>query len=444
VRTIELLVLLLAGATVIAGCGRSEPTGYASPEEAYAAMHDAVEAKDWETFAGCLTPECRATQAGAMVMMARLMAMDAEMRSEVEEILKEHGLDEAEDPKAKGPLKTEVELTYEEPWGVSAEEEPRLSATLKLSGKPVAEATAYGFVQLNSARDDKGKTLKEIKDDTGFMGPTDETERFQSRAPDSTEDITLTLERPSPDATSLAVLEGSLKLMTGGRGEKIYIGGITAKKPGDVLQHPTLKAAGATVRLDEPSGDPEEGAVTVNVSVSGPVGEIDLVDSDGSPVAAATGFGGGMRGGAQYVSRQFTSSRALPSDTRLELEVFLDQKPLLVPFRFENVPLPSEQQEDERQPAGGWPFEENPKEMAAPIKDKIAFIAQMMALLDRVSEGQARFPGKGKLAELKIDGDTATAVVVTNEDGAEQKESIEFRRIDDGWFIRFSEGYFSM
>jgi len=445
-------LLLLAVAVVIAGCGRSESTGYTSPEEAYAAMYDAAEAKDWETVASCLTPGGREELAGTLVMMSAFMAMDAEMRPQVEEILKEHGLDEEEDAKAQGPLKTEIELTYEPPWWFSTEdesEESPMSAIIKLSGKPVAEASAYGFVQLKSARDDKGKALKEVKDSSGMMAMTYEAEGFQSRKAGSTEEITLVLQRPSPGATSLAVLQGSLKLMTGGRCEKIYIDGIAGKKPGDVLQHPTLKAAGATARLAEPFGDHEEGATAVSVAVSGPVREIDLVDSGGSPVAFETGvslIGAGMSEiGLEEKGVAFSSSRALPSDTRLELEVFLDQKPLTVPFEFENVPLPSEQREDEGVSDGIGPSEDYAKEMAEPIKDKIAFIAQMIALLDKIVEPEApeqgnRLLDKGKLTELKIDGDTATAIVVTIEDGAEQKKPIEFKRIDGHWFVGLLEG----
>jgi hypothetical protein len=341
-----------------------------------------------------------------------------------------------EDPKAKEPLKTEVELAYEEPFGFSEEKESTFSATVRLSGKPVAEATAYGFVQLNSARDDKGKTLTEVEG-LRIMNAVDHHEGFRRRGSGSTQDVTLTLERPSPDATALAVLEGSLKLMTGGRCQKIYIDGIAGKKPGDVLRHPTLEAAGCSARLTQPSGNVQEGTSAVEVCVSGPVRGFDLVDSDGSPVAAVTGCGSGMEGGIAYVSSTFTSSSALPPGTRLELEVVLDQKPLLVPFKFENVPLPSEQQEDEGPSARKSPAEEAAKRMTEPIKDKIAFLAQMLALADKAPDLGKRLPGKGKLAELKIDGDTATAVMVTTEAGAEKKEPIEFRRTDGGWLICF-------
>jgi hypothetical protein len=83
---------------------------------------------------------------------------------------------------------------------------------------------------------------------------------------------------------------------------------------------------------------------------------------------------------------------------------------------------------------------------AEPIKDKPEFIADAMALiekLDKDGDSSDAWP-TGKLEELKIDGDKATAVVVTSGDGGGDREPIEFRKVDGGWLVHIPDDAFSM
>ncbi len=78
------------------------------------------------------------------------------------------------------------------------------------------------------------------------------------------------------------------------------------------------------------------------------------------------------------------------------------------------------------------------KKAAALIKKPDAFAADMMAAQDRMTAavglGGAPLP-KMKLAELKIDGARAGAVIVTEIGGAEVRQPIRFVRTPDGWRV---------
>jgi len=83
------------------------------------------------------------------------------------------------------------------------------------------------------------------------------------------------------------------------------------------------------------------------------------------------------------------------------------------------------------------------KEMVAPIKDRSAFVADMVAALKQVEDkgkDQAPFPKDAVLKDLKIDGNSAKAVVVGQQEGAERSEPIEFRKVGAGWKIELPMG----
>ncbi len=78
------------------------------------------------------------------------------------------------------------------------------------------------------------------------------------------------------------------------------------------------------------------------------------------------------------------------------------------------------------------------KELVAPVKDKSAFVADMLAALKQAGEGKGKdsgpFPKDAVLKDLKIDGNTAKGVIVTKQ-GGEKSEPIEFRKVGAGWKI---------
>jgi hypothetical protein len=83
------------------------------------------------------------------------------------------------------------------------------------------------------------------------------------------------------------------------------------------------------------------------------------------------------------------------------------------------------------------------KELVAPVKDRSAFVADMVAALKQVGEkgkDQPPFPKDAVLKDVKIDGDSAKAMVVSQQGGAERSEPIEFRKVGAGWKIELPTG----
>jgi hypothetical protein len=77
------------------------------------------------------------------------------------------------------------------------------------------------------------------------------------------------------------------------------------------------------------------------------------------------------------------------------------------------------------------------KELAAPIKDKPAFIGEMFAELDKLNDDASLgLPFENAtLKDLEVDGDTAMATIVKNTDGVEKSNAIAFKKVDGGWLI---------
>ncbi len=74
--------------------------------------------------------------------------------------------------------------------------------------------------------------------------------------------------------------------------------------------------------------------------------------------------------------------------------------------------------------------------LAEPIKDKAAFIGDMMRALKQVSDSKnSMTPLEGELKDVKVDGDTAKGTYVSKKGGKEKSEPIEFRKVDGGWKI---------
>lgn len=83
--------------------------------------------------------------------------------------------------------------------------------------------------------------------------------------------------------------------------------------------------------------------------------------------------------------------------------------------------------------------EEAMKKLLEPVKDKPELVSDMMEAFKELDEsGDGPDPAKafsGELEDLKIDGDTATAKMVTTVDGKKEKEDIKFKLVDGGWLI---------
>jgi hypothetical protein len=79
------------------------------------------------------------------------------------------------------------------------------------------------------------------------------------------------------------------------------------------------------------------------------------------------------------------------------------------------------------------------KSMVAPIKDRSAFVGDMVKVLQRMDKGKKEDTGflskDSELKELKIENGKAKGVVVSKQGGQEKRDPIEFRRVRESWLI---------
>jgi hypothetical protein len=78
------------------------------------------------------------------------------------------------------------------------------------------------------------------------------------------------------------------------------------------------------------------------------------------------------------------------------------------------------------------------KKLLAPVKDRSAFVADMIAAMKKMDPKQAKegpLPADAELKDVKIEGDTAKGMIVTKKGGQEKRAPIDFRRIDGSWKI---------
>jgi hypothetical protein len=76
------------------------------------------------------------------------------------------------------------------------------------------------------------------------------------------------------------------------------------------------------------------------------------------------------------------------------------------------------------------------KKAVAPIKDREAFIGDMMTAMSKMKGAKTKggpMPKEATLKDVKIDGDTATATIVAKADGKDVNEPIKFKKIDGAW-----------
>jgi hypothetical protein len=73
----------------------------------------------------------------------------------------------------------------------------------------------------------------------------------------------------------------------------------------------------------------------------------------------------------------------------------------------------------------------------APIRDRNGFVGDMMTALRQLENrpGATPFATQAELTDIKIDGDRATAMVVSTDSGSGRRQSISFQRSGGGWRI---------
>jgi hypothetical protein len=137
----------------------------------------------------------------------------------------------------------------------------------------------------------------------------------------------------------------------------------------------------------------------------------------------------------------FAEGFAKTEEEKAKLKPLLDvlAKHLPAPVQNPEKPKPSNKLDK----TGAEDFEKSMMKGVEGIKDRNAFIADMMTALKHVPDGgmaniskSQLFPFRDvKLEELKIQGDTATGFVVAKRDGKEVRQPIGFKKVGDGWKI---------
>jgi hypothetical protein len=81
------------------------------------------------------------------------------------------------------------------------------------------------------------------------------------------------------------------------------------------------------------------------------------------------------------------------------------------------------------------------KSLVEPVKDKPAFVADMMAALKSSKDFKDKSPlQKGTtLKDVKIDGDSAKGTIETEVEGKKESSPIGFKKIDGKWLIDLTE-----
>ena len=136
--------------------GGASATGYDTPEDVYAAVRSAVEAKDWKKVASLMSPESQAMLAGMSIMSSSFATITAEgeedeaKAKELKELLAKHGvdLDDDEEP-------SEEELA-------AGPEAMMMSMTKSIPDLPVFIAEINEWMENNT--DDGGGGFAELGD----------------------------------------------------------------------------------------------------------------------------------------------------------------------------------------------------------------------------------------------------------------------------------------
>jgi hypothetical protein len=82
------------------------------------------------------------------------------------------------------------------------------------------------------------------------------------------------------------------------------------------------------------------------------------------------------------------------------------------------------------------------KKLLAPVKDKSALLAELLALLPKKDKKDApfgQFGSRPMLENLKIDGDVAKGEIVGTKDDKEVRKPIDFKKEDGSWRIEAPE-----
>lgn len=239
------------------------------------------------------------------------------------------------------------------PWSLPMRS--TLTLTVELSGKEVVQASQYGFIDIRSAKDNKGNKLRLLK--PGLLSENDITKGFLKidrngipTSPQTTSKdklrIDLQFESLPRSSTAIAVLEGSLKLRVGKARE------VTVRQPskmiGKTLNDSTLQAAGLTIKVVMPkeedllfTSDPSKAVALEIIGDSKKILQIDLVDTTGKVVTRSEVSTSFSTPQGEKTTRTLEAAEELTTaGIGLRIVTTVGLRIVRVPFHMRNIPLP--------------------------------------------------------------------------------------------------------
>ena len=230
--------------------------------------------------------------------------------------------------------------------------DPPLRAIIELQGQPATETSASGLIKLQTAkyaggqRMQKAKNVIQMFDATSRLIPAKGPYSSAFRSGKKTQSLKLEIafEPPPSRVQKVAILRGTLQLLTGGKEETVTIDQITSLI-GKRVVHSTLDKSDVKLAIArKPPGVSLANAATsssesVTVEIRGTDANVlNLWLADGNGDRMSTNIS--RYDGKDVVSWTLApTNRRLPKDAKLQLTVVVGARRVLVPFEFENQPI---------------------------------------------------------------------------------------------------------
>jgi len=219
-----------------------------------------------------------------------------------------------------------------------------LRVTLELAGDAIPGATQYGGLTFK-ATDDKGNVIKPLENPFAPKGKTfaalDRTLMWLGRddAPTDRIRLDLQMEASRREASKIATLDGSVKLLTGTPVDVLVTE--PEKTVNKQLTNHELVAAGLKVTLTTFNAKGGVVGSYVKAKVSGKLeamGKIDVVDASGKSLSQGSGISHGFAGGPS--TYEVFGDAPLPAGAKVKIMILSDVKEIEVPFQLKDIVLP--------------------------------------------------------------------------------------------------------
>ena len=219
---------------------------------------------------------------------------------------------------------------------------PDLEVQVIITGKPAVEAVAIGKLKVDGVTDATGKPLeitesfdlKELQD--GFAG-VDRSGMFDEHPKDG---VLVAIPVKAAQGTKLVGgAKGSVTLKTGGERHSVVVKD-AAKQVGKPINDKMLSAAKVKVTVNKVEGKQIEVQIVGEQST---VTKLSIVDAAGKQIGKKVGHGGW---GDNY-TYTLQSSKPLPADVAVQIDIATGLQELAVPFSLEKLKV------EKKKPMGG-------------------------------------------------------------------------------------------